>query len=384
MTATNYPTAATAVCGNAPSLYLSACKRDPTCAPTGTPATSTTTATSTSTTTTSSGCSPTPSNGGLVYGDFECGGLGVWTPRILDSGLTIAVATPGLTGKLSVQGQFPGASSCGHNCDSGIINTGPLPVTPGVSYKVTFAAWMDGSSNGFVGLMINNGGQRTVAPGEIPFSQWGLIQHPWVAPAGITTADVALDWFGPAARLDTITFAPLSAYCGANPPLGILPDGEFECGLGAWTQEVPDSLCTAGVSSTVGLIPATQGIKAFGAYTWLASTGGPNRSQQQNGVSARLTSAVMPVTPGKKYMLAFTAYFNNFGIGFIGVKINGAVVMTRDPGDSHQGTGYFASNQWFWVAPAGVTTATVTFEAAFSSAGVMGVDSVIFVEVAQD
>ncbi len=92
----------------------------------------------------------------------------------------------------------------------------------------------------------------------------------------------------------------------------------------------------------------------------------------------------MPVTPGKSYMLAFTAYFNNFGIGFLGVEINGEVVMTRDPGDRGQGTGWCASNQWFWVAPAGVTTATVTFEAAFGQAGVMGVDSVIFVEIEQN
>ena len=67
-------------------------------------------------------------------------------------------------------------------------------------------------------------------------------------------------------------------------------------------------------------------------------------------------------------------------IGFLGIKINGEALLRRDPGDLHQGTGWFADNQLFWEAPAGVTTATVTFEALFASgmAGTMGVDSVIF------
>lgn len=243
---------------------------------------------------------------------------------------------------------------------------------------------MDGSISGFIGLMINNGGQRTIDVSDYPQSQWNFIQHPWVSPVGTTTADIILEWYGPAGRLDTISFAPVIAYCGPNPPLGIMPDGEFECGLGAWTQQVPDSSCVAGVTTTTGLIPANQGIKAFGQYAWQAYSPGPNRSQQEQGVSARLISPAVPVTPGKSYMLAFTAYFDNFNIGFIGVKINGYSVMSRDPGDRGQGTGWFASNQWFWVAPAGATTATVTFEVALSSAGRMAIDSVIFVEAAQN
>jgi hypothetical protein len=100
--------------------------------------------------------------------------------------------------------------------------------------------------------------------------------------------------------------------------------------------------------------------------------------------TARLISPAVPVKPGKSYMLAFTAYFNNQNIGFLGIEINGVPVMTRSPSDRHVGTGWFAMNQYFWTAPAGVTTATVKFEAAFSGAGEMAVDSVIFVEAAQN
>jgi hypothetical protein len=291
------------------------------------------------------------------------------------------VATPGLTGKNSVQGTFVGASKCKGTCSAGRITSDVVPVTPGGVYKVTYATWLDGSTSGFIGLMINGGGQRTTDVSDYP-SQWNFIQHTWLAPVGTTSANMVLEWYGPPGRFDTITFAPVTAYCGPNPPLGVLGDGEFECGLGGWSQQVPDSNTVAGVQVTDGMVPANQGLKAYG-HAWVASTQGPNRSQQEYGASARIVSAGMPVTPGKTYMLAFTAYFNAFNIGFIGVKINNAPLMTRDPGDPQQGINNIAPNQWFWTAPAGVTTATVTFEACFSGAGVMAVDSVILVEAQQ-
>ena len=243
---------------------------------------------------------------------------------------------------------------------------------------------MDGSTSGFIAVVVNGNSGLTIDVYDYPQSQWNFIQYPWTAPAGTTSTTIFVDWYGPAGRLDAITLAPVSAYCGANPPLGIMPDGEFECGFGAWTQQVSDSSTTAGLKTSADLTPGNQNVLSFGQYFWMASTSGPNHAQQELGVSARLISPTVPVMPGKSYMLVFTAYFSNQGIGFIGVKINGVSVMTRDPSDRHVGTGWFAMNQYFWVAPAGVTTAKVTFEAAFAGAGTMAVDSVILVEAAQN
>jgi hypothetical protein len=238
---------------------------------------------------------------------------------------------------------------------------------------------MDGLTSGFVGLMMNGGGVNTIDVGDYATSQWNFIQLHWPAPPDLTTTDMVLEWYGPAARLDAITFAPISAYCGAAPPIGIMPDGEFECGMGGWTQQVPDTTCTAGVALTDGYT------NIYGQHAWWASTPGPDPAQQQSGVSARLVSPAVPVTPGKSYMVAYTVYFNAYNVGFLGITINGAPVATRHPNDREQGTGWFASAQCFWVAPPGVTTATVAFEAAFAAAGgLMGVDGVIFVEAAQN
>jgi len=360
-----------------PDRYISACKCGPTC--------SASTTLATSTTTSASACTPTPSNGGLIYGDFECDGISPWSSSTVDSGFAIAAQTPGLTGKKSVQGQFVGNSQCKNTCSAGRIVYNPVAVTPGAAYKVTYATWVDRTTTGFIGFMINGNGQRTIDVYDYPANQWNHIQHPWISPAGTTSAQVIFEWYGPAGRIDTITFAPLSAYCGPNPPVGIMPDGEFECGLGGWTQQVPDPGCVAGVASTAGLIPTGQGIGAFGAYAWQASSATtPNPQNQELGVSARLISPSVAVTPGKRYLLAFTAYFSAMNIGFLGVKINGNAIMTRDPADSGQNIKWFASNQVFWTAPAGVTTATVTFEAVQSAAGLMAVDGVIFVEAAQN
>lgn len=341
VTATNYPTRATAACGTSAARYISACQCGPTCYPT------TTLATSTASTST---CTPSPSNGGLIYGDFECGGFGPWATSTVDAGFAIAVQTPGLTGKKSVQGTFVGNSVCKDRCSAGRIDAATVSVTPGIPYKVTYATWMDGATSGFIGLMINGNGERTIDVGDLPTSQWNFIQHSWNNLLSRTTANVTLEWYGPAGRLDAITFAPLAAYCGPNPPIGIMPDGEFECGLGGWSQQVPDPGCTAGAISTDGLIPTNQGLGAFGQYAWQAiSPTAPNPANQQQGVSARVISPALPVIPGKTYLLAFTAYFSARGIGFLGVKINDNPVMTRDPADLHQGILWFAPNQVFWT-----------------------------------
>jgi hypothetical protein len=289
-----------------------------------------------------------------------------------------------LTGKNSVQGKFVGYSVCRDYCSAGRITYTPVSVTPGVAYKITYGTWFDRTSTGFIGLMINGNGLRTIDVYDYPAFQWNFIQHPWTCPPGMTTANLTLEWYGPAGRMDTISFEPVTAFCGPNVPVGIMPDGEFECGLGAWTQQVPDPGCVAGVTGSASLIPVNQGIGAFGTNSWQAySASSPNPANQDQGVSARLISPTVPVTPGKTYMLAFTAYFSARGMGFIGVKINNSPVMTRDPGDANQGVQWFAPNQYFWTVPAGVTTAFITFEVVQSTAGLMSIDSVILVEAAQ-
>ncbi|KAK3386187.1 hypothetical protein B0H63DRAFT_415418 [Podospora didyma] len=365
VTATNYPTRATAACGTAPARYISACACGPTCS--SSIATSTTTA---------SACTPTPSNGGLVYGDFECG-TAPWTVEVLDTAMSVnAVDGLGLTGKKSLVTKFTGPSTCGTSvCTNARITSPQLSVTPGTKYKLTFGTWMDGNTQGFVGVRINGRG-RTVDAFDFPQSIWKFNQVSWTAQASETSTNIIFEWLGPEARLDTITFAPATAYCGPHPPLGIMPDGEFECGLGGWTSQKPDPGATAGVVNLSG-----GSIETFGNFAWkVFSPTDPIPANQELGVSARLISPSVPVTPGKTYLIGFTAYFDNFGIGFIGLMVNNQPFRTYDPGDRGVGTGWFSPQQYFWTAPVGVTAAVVKFEAVMGKAGTMMVDSVIFVE----
>ncbi|KAK0624983.1 hypothetical protein B0T17DRAFT_531607 [Bombardia bombarda] len=246
---------------------------------------------------------------------------------------------------------------------------------------------MDGQTSGFVGVLVNGRGSVTIDAVDYPTGLWHFSQMPWTPLAGETSAEIRIEWLGPAARVDTVTFAPVGAYCGgggsqSSVPLGIMPDGEFECGLGAWTQQVPDGGCVAGVVDITSLAPiggvSPQG---FGRSAWRAfEAGAPDPAKQELGVSARLVSPRVAVTPGRTYMLAFATYFDRYGVGFVGVMVNDVPVYTRDPGDAHQGLGWFAPNQVFWTAPEGVTTARVRIEAVVGAAGTMMVDGVVFVE----
>jgi len=304
--------------------------------------------------------------------------------------MSVVVDTPGLTGNKSLQTRFTGPSDCGTSvCTNARIVSPPLPVVPGKQYKLTFGTWMDGTTSGFVGVQINGRGGMTVDALDWPLSRWHFSQMPWTAAAGETAAEIRFEWIGPEARLDTITFAPVDdAYCGATtPPLGIMPDGEFECGggglTGGWSQQVPDPGCTAGVVSVEHLAGGDN--PPFGKFAWRAySATKPDYEDQELGVSARLISPAVAVTPGKRYMLAFATYFDAFNIGFVGAMINDVPLYTRDPGDQGQGLAWFAPNQVFWTAPAGVTTARVKLEAVMAEAGTMMVDSVVFVEVTTD
>ncbi|KAK0713421.1 hypothetical protein B0T26DRAFT_648737, partial [Lasiosphaeria miniovina] len=366
VTATNFPTRATAACGTSPGRYVSACQCGPTC--------------STSVATPTSSCAPTPSNGGLVYGDFECG-TAPWIVQVVQQNVVANASGIGLTGAKSFVTKFTGPDSCSTtSCTDARIISPSLPVTPGVSYKLTFGTWMDGTTGGFVGVMINGQGLVTIDALDFTPTLWHFSQVAWMPPAGVTSAVITFEWIGPEARLDTITFAPVTAYCGSHPPLGFLPDGDFECGAGGWTTQKPDPGAQAGISGFAG-VTINPSNPPFGSFAWKAYLAtDPNPANQELGVSARLVSPVVPVTPGKTYMLAYTTYFDRTNFGFVGVMINNVPLQTTDPGDRGVGTLYFAPRQLFWTAPAGNTTAQVKLEVVADKAGTVMIDSVILVE----
>lgn len=96
------------------------------------------------------------------------------------------------------------------------------------------------------------------------------------------------------------------------------------------------------------------------------------------GVSARITSQTVPVTPGVPYSLEFYTFFDNLDAGFIGVMFNGVPVRTVDARDN--GWGAWHVNQQTWTPASGVTTAAITFEFLFVStvSSVDKIDSIVF------
>ncbi|KAK4174293.1 hypothetical protein QBC36DRAFT_333920 [Triangularia setosa] len=391
-TATNYPTRATNACGITAGRYISACQCGPTCSySTSTSTSSLTTSTasaceppSTSTTSTTPACEATPTSGNLLYGDFECG-LTPWTAQVFapfTSIYGVSVNTPGFTNANSFRTQFLGTPNCATTCTYARLTSPLFPVTPGVKYKYTFATWFDGVSRGFVGTKINDRTGRTVDAVDYPVSKWRLHHVPFQANATENQVSVFLEWLNVESKLDSITFAPLTAYCGNTPPVGMLPDGEFECGIGAWTQQKPDLAATAGV---VNLTADSLYTNSFpmGDYAWrVVSPATPNPANQELHVSARIISGAMSVTPGKKYLVYFTSFFSSRTVGSVGVMINNSPIYTRNPNDSVQGTPtFFSPNHIIWTATPGVTSASVKIEALMFGAGTIAIDSVLFVEV---
>lgn len=121
------------------------------------------------------------------------------------------------------------------------------------------------------------------------------------------------------------------------------------------------------------------------------TTNGPNTGQKsfevdfhgpaprpELGVSARITSQSVPVTPGVSYLLEFYTFFDNLDAGFVGVMFNGVPVRTVDARDN--GWGAWHGNQLTWTPASGVTTAAITFEFLFVStvSSVDKIDSIVF------
>ncbi|KAK4204573.1 hypothetical protein QBC40DRAFT_261492 [Triangularia verruculosa] len=379
-TATNYPTRATNACGTTANRYISACQCGPTCSYSS----STSTTSATSTVSTPPACEATPTNGNLLYGDFECG-ISPWTSQVFEpfkNVYGVSVQAPGFTNANSFQTKFLGTSNCGTTCTYARLTSPIFLVTPGVKYKYTFATWFDGISRGFVGTKINERTGRTVDAVDYPVSKWRFHQVPFQANATENQVSVFLEWLNVESKLDSVSFAPLSSYCGNTPPVGLLPDGEFECGMGAWTQQKPDPGATAGVVNvTADALYANS--FPMGDFAWRAvSPFTPNPANQELHVSARIISGSMPVTPGKKYLIYFTSFFSNRDVGFVGLMINNSPIYTRNPNDAGQGTPtVFAPNHIIWTATAGLTSASVKIEAVMFGAGTMAIDSVMFVEL---
>ena len=281
------------------------------------------------------------------------------------------VATPGFTGNLTFLTEYIASSTC-EDCDGVRILSPSLPITPNTHYKLTFATWMPATSSGFVGCLVNERGGITIDVFDFPQSVWHFSQVPWTSLSTETAAQVVFDFYGPAARLDSITFAPASAYCGSDPPIGILPDGEFECGLGAWSQEVDDPECVAGVAAT----PASYGNGPFGLYAWGVTS---TNAAYFGGISASIATPPLPVTGGATYLLDLASYATAAGIGKFLVYVNTDLVLTVQTTPTR--VNYFFTQQALWTAPAGAENAVVKIEASFINGGTMWIDAVVFVEV---
>ncbi|EPE32834.1 hypothetical protein GLAREA_05846 [Glarea lozoyensis ATCC 20868] len=350
VTATNFPARATAACGTSAARYISACKCGPTC-------------------TTTAACS-TPT-AGLIYGDFECG-IPPWTTQIPDAAASVKVSSPGFTNQKAFEVDFTPPSVVTEFGVSARIIGPAAPVSPGKTYKLTFATWFEFGSSGFTGVMINDIPYRTIDPNDYGMGHWHFNQLAWTANATETTATPKFEFlFSPSqsvAKVDDVVFAALSATCNANPPVGILPDGEFECGLGSWTTQNPDSAATVSISTGSAYI----GSKAFQVAFK------PPPQNAPLGVSARLISKKLTVVPGTAYYLQFYTFFDNVNAGFIGVMINDQAVYTIDAAD--KGAGYYNVNDVIWTPATGVKTATIKFEFLFGNgpASVDRIDSIIF------
>lgn len=133
-----------------------------------------------------------------------------------------------------------------------------------------------------------------------------------------------------------------------TPTIGVVPNGDFECGITSWTPQVPDSAATWKISS-----PGATGTNAFEADLLSAP------ATPELGVSVRVTSAAVAVTPGVPYVLAFNSWFDDLLSGFIGVMVNDSPIYTVDATD--KGAGSWQLNE----VPYTPTTSTVTLRFEF-------------------
>jgi len=200
VTATNYPTRATAACGNTPARYISACKCGPTCS---TP----------SPTTTACATPPTPTVG-LLYGDFECG-LGSWTVQKPDSAATAGVTTNGPnTGQKSFEVDFHAPAVSPELGVSARITSQLVPVTPGVTYTLEFYTFFDNMDAGFIGVMFNGNPVKTVDARDNGWGAWYVNRVNWTPAAGVTTAAIRFEFLfvstvSSVDKIDSIKFQPV-------------------------------------------------------------------------------------------------------------------------------------------------------------------------------
>jgi hypothetical protein len=357
VTATNYPARATLACGLTPERYISACKCGPTC-------------------TTPPACTPTPTPAGnlVVNGDFECG-LAPWTVQLPDPAATNKIASTANTGNQSFEINFKAPSVKDERGVSARLLTPPISVTPGVTYLLSYATWFDNLQAGFIGANINDVSQ-TVDATDFGANSWHLNKLAWTAGAGVTTAVIKFEFiYTPSVsaidRIDTVSLVALAS-CDDGPWPGLLPNGDFECGIGSWTTQVPDTAVSfAGVKASGGYIS----LKVFEVdFTAPAISPDPGLLPDI-GVSARVFSKPLPVTPGVVYKLSFYAYFSTGSAGFIGVQIGDTHALRVDAAPLFD---IFKESSVLWTAPPGYNSASIKFEFLFSETSVLKIDGVVF------
>ncbi|KAJ9144341.1 hypothetical protein NKR19_g6519 [Coniochaeta hoffmannii] len=151
-----------------------------------------------------------------------------------------------------------------------------------------------------------------------------------------------------------------------TPTVGVVANGDFECGIASWTPQVPDTAAAWKISS-----PGATGSSAFEADLLQAP------ATPELGVSVRVTSASFAVTPGVEYTLTFNSWFDDIQSGFIGVMANEVPIYTVDAAD--MGAGAWHLNTVSYIPT--VATLNLRFEFLFGNQhapGVQKVDTVVF------
>lgn len=164
----------------------------------------------------------------------------------------------------------------------------------------------------------------------------------------------------------TIVTSTAPPNCPTPTAGSVVKNGDFECGIAYWTPDVPDLAAAYKLSS-----PGATGSYAFEADL-LQSPANP-----EAGVSVRVTSAAVAVTPGAPYTLTFNSWFDSLQSGFIGVMIDGSAIYTVDATD--KGAGAWHPNTVSYIP----TTSSVTlrFEFLFGTQhepSVQKIDTVVF------
>jgi hypothetical protein len=307
----------------------------------------------------------------LANGDFECS-LAGWTPTRFDPAASGAVTSPGNTGFKSFEVTFKPPAVSPSQGTNFHIETDPFVVKPGTTYLLSYSTWFGNADAGFIGVMINGKPKRTVDARDFGANVWHGNELAWTAGPADKTVTVGFDFvFGNAPpskdRIDSVKFVPLPS-CDAAPWPGLLPNGGFDCGIGSWVVQVPDTAAKASVVNT----GQYSGDGAF-EVSFIAP-----RVSDDGGVSARITSKKIKVKPGTTYELSYFAYFSEGAQGFIGVMVNGVPIQTKDANDGGPPGGFYKEGKATWTAGPGVTSAAIRYEFIFSATSVNRLDNIVF------